>query len=124
VKLMKIIDVYGVRHYVAKEDWELGRTLTALRNREGIRKSHLDKHGKRPGSYAIHRENVAEISFSHEVDRDDFSQVVIATPSAEPFQLKNDPPPARRCENDDRRQTVLFSGLDCLPGQDDLFPTE
>lgn len=44
----------------------------------------------------------------------------------EPFVLTNDP--ARRApvcfENDDRRQKPLFAGLDCLPGQDDLFSTE
>lgn len=41
----------------------------------------------------------------------------------EPFVLANDPPrrvPVR-FENDDRRQRTLFDGLDCLPGQEDLF---
>jgi hypothetical protein len=27
-------------------------------------------------------------------------------------------------DNDHCRQGVLFSGLDCLPGQQDLFPTD
>lgn len=27
-------------------------------------------------------------------------------------------------DNDRCRQRVLFSGLDCLPGQQDLFPTD
>lgn len=44
----------------------------------------------------------------------------------EPFVLTNEP--ARRAplqfENDERRQKPLFAGLDCLPGQDDLFSTE
>lgn len=44
----------------------------------------------------------------------------------EPFVLTNEP--ARRSpirfENDERRQKPLFAGLDCLPGQDDLFSTE
>jgi hypothetical protein len=43
-----------------------------------------------------------------------------------PFVLTNEP--ARRAplqfENDERRQKPLFAGLDCLPGQDDLFSTE
>jgi len=43
----------------------------------------------------------------------------------EPFALTNEPTrPKLRIENDDRRQTVMFSGMDCLPGQEDLFTTE
>lgn len=43
----------------------------------------------------------------------------------EPFVLTNEMPrPKLRIENDDRRQTVMFSGMECLPGQEDLFTTE
>lgn len=43
----------------------------------------------------------------------------------EPFVLTNEPPRSKlRIDNDDRRQTVMFSGMDCLPGQEDLFTTE
>jgi hypothetical protein len=41
----------------------------------------------------------------------------------EDFQLTNDKPrPAPlRFENEECRQTVLFAGMDCLAGQQDLF---
>ena len=41
----------------------------------------------------------------------------------EAFRLSSDPPKPKRAtfENDPCRQTVLFTGLDCLPGQQDLF---
>lgn len=41
----------------------------------------------------------------------------------EEFQLTNDRPRPKplRFENDECRQTVLFAGMDCLPGQEDLF---
>ena len=43
----------------------------------------------------------------------------------EPFILTNEAPrPKLRIENDDRRQTVMLSGMECLPGQEDLFTTE
>ena len=47
--------------------------------------------------------------------------------SDEPFRLANDQPTAKPLsfENSERtRQRVLFSGLDCLPGQLDLFDTD
>ena len=40
------------------------------------------------------------------------------------FQLANDPPkhtPARFQSQDKTRQRVLVEGMDCLPGQQDLF---
>jgi hypothetical protein len=40
------------------------------------------------------------------------------------FELRNDPPrkPPTPIDNNDRsRQSKLFTGLDCLPGQQDLF---
>ena len=45
----------------------------------------------------------------------------------EKFTLQNDqlrPKPLQLGNNDKSRQKVLFSGLDCLPGQLDLFPTD
>lgn len=44
----------------------------------------------------------------------------------EPFQLRNEPPAPRpeQYESTSGRQTVLFAGLHCLPGQGDLFPTD
>ena len=42
----------------------------------------------------------------------------------EPFTLANDPPRKPVATFDDQektRQTVLIEGLDCLPGQLDLF---
>lgn len=42
----------------------------------------------------------------------------------EPFRLENSKPrlkPARFENSDRRRQGMLLSGLDCLPGQQDLF---
>ena len=48
---------------------------------------------------------------------------------SEEFQLRNDPPAASprstlRDPVDEKRQRVLFAGLDCLPGQLDLFATD
>ena len=43
------------------------------------------------------------------------------------FQLTNTPPnrkPWRGEEPENTRQTLLLSGLDCLPGQQDLFVTD
>lgn len=43
---------------------------------------------------------------------------------ADEFVLRNDPlrkPPAAIENNDHTKQTQLFSGLDCLAGQQDLF---
>lgn len=42
------------------------------------------------------------------------------------FTLENDiPEPApRKFSNSKDTQRVLFAGLDCLPGQLDLFPTD
>ena len=43
------------------------------------------------------------------------------------FALTNEPPcpkPARFESNGKTRQKRLFAGLDCLPGQLDLFPTD
>lgn len=45
------------------------------------------------------------------------------------FTLSRSPAPIRGkrqiCQNNDAtRQTVLFAGLACLPGQNDLFPTD
>jgi len=42
------------------------------------------------------------------------------------FTLQNDPPcrPAPRFESTPARQRVLLAGLDCLPGQSDLFDTD
>jgi len=43
------------------------------------------------------------------------------------FQLRNDPPAVKRerFDNNNRsQQAVLFAGLDCLPGQEDLFATD
>jgi hypothetical protein len=48
-------------------------------------------------------------------------------PEEERFTLANPapPPPARRGPEPERtRQTVLFAGLDCLPGQQNLFATD
>ena len=47
--------------------------------------------------------------------------------SSEPFQLRNDPPPHRPWrgrEPENQQQLVLFAGLNCLPGQQDLFPID
>jgi hypothetical protein len=48
------------------------------------------------------------------------------TTEPEPFALRNDPPAATKAtfENNPCRQRVLLAGLDCLPGQQDLFPTD
>lgn len=45
---------------------------------------------------------------------------------SEEFKLENPKPkpPKDRFENDTRTQTVLFSGMDCLPGQQDLYQEE
>ena len=42
------------------------------------------------------------------------------------FILANDKPRPKpaKWQNSDARQRVLFAGLDCLPGQQDLFPTD
>lgn len=44
----------------------------------------------------------------------------------EPFKLTNDPPkyPKKDYGSNNDRQTVLFAGMDCEPGQKDLFPTD
>lgn len=43
----------------------------------------------------------------------------------ERFTLANDPPARKLAiDNNDTRQRVLFSGMDCLEGQTDLFPTD
>jgi hypothetical protein len=42
----------------------------------------------------------------------------------EPFQLTNEPPKRKRPDVPPEKQKVLFSGLDCLPGQLDLFKTD
>ena len=45
----------------------------------------------------------------------------------EPYRLANDTSaakPNRFDTSEPRRQMVLFSGLDCLPGQLGLFPTD
>ena len=43
------------------------------------------------------------------------------------FALNNEPPrstPPRFESNSKTRQRVLFAGMNCLPGQLDLFPTD
>ena len=45
----------------------------------------------------------------------------------ETFTLSNPPPkpiPWRGPKPENTRQTMLLSGLDCLPGQGDLFETD
>jgi len=44
----------------------------------------------------------------------------------ERFTLANDPPRLKplRFENREERQRMLLAGLDCLPGQDNLFRTD
>jgi hypothetical protein len=46
--------------------------------------------------------------------------------SDEPFTLRNDPPDQAKAEfeNNDCRQRLLFAGLNCLPGQIDVFVTD
>lgn len=47
--------------------------------------------------------------------------------TSEPFTLTNAPakPKPWKCPKPEpMRQTVLFAGLDCLPGQEDLFATD
>jgi hypothetical protein len=39
-------------------------------------------------------------------------------------QTRSNPKPWRGREPENTRQTLLLSGLDCLPGQQDLFPTD
>jgi hypothetical protein len=48
---------------------------------------------------------------------------VLGVDGAEPFALANDPPKRKpwRAENEPARQKKLLDGLDCLPGQQDLF---
>lgn len=41
-----------------------------------------------------------------------------------PFTLKNDPPPPKRPDNVPTKQLKLLDGMDCLPGQGDLFDEE
>jgi hypothetical protein len=46
------------------------------------------------------------------------------TPEPEPFTLQNDPPPHKPWQPPEQpkgRQKMLFTGLDCLPGQLDFF---
>lgn len=45
----------------------------------------------------------------------------------EPFELRNDPIVAKPLEfehNPKGKQKVLFAGMKCLPGQQDLFETD
>ena len=44
----------------------------------------------------------------------------------ERFELRNDPPRRKPAEfeNGEGRQQMLLAGLDCLPGQSDLFRTD
>ena len=45
----------------------------------------------------------------------------------EQFTLRNDPPSPKAQSfesNSKTRQKMLLAGLDCLPGQMDLFPTD
>lgn len=45
----------------------------------------------------------------------------------EPFRLQNDPPPKKPWvppAPEETTQRVLFAGMDCLPGQLDLFRTD
>jgi len=44
----------------------------------------------------------------------------------EPFQLTNPPPKRKKIDvpNTTGTQKMLLSGLDCLPGQKDLFQTD
>jgi hypothetical protein len=49
------------------------------------------------------------------------------TDTDKPFQLEDDAPrhkPWRGAEHSEETQRVLFTGLDCLPGQLDLFCTD
>ena len=39
-------------------------------------------------------------------------------------QTRSNPKPWRGSEPENTRQTLLLSGLDCLPGQQDLFATD
>lgn len=46
---------------------------------------------------------------------------------SEAFHLTNEEPkrtPWGTPESPKAKQTVMFSGMDCLPGQQDLFPTD
>ena len=47
-------------------------------------------------------------------------------PDDEPFALANEMPKPKptRFENSEGRQRMLLAGLDCLPGQGDLFRTD
>ena len=49
-----------------------------------------------------------------------------APSEGERFALANDPPRPKpaRFENSEGRQRMLLAGLDCLPGQGDLFETD
>ena len=46
--------------------------------------------------------------------------------AGEPFRLENPAPKPNldRFENDQSRQCMLLAGMDCLPGQLDLFSTD
>ncbi len=48
------------------------------------------------------------------------------TDDSAPFALVNDKPRPKpwRAENDPCRQRMLLTGLDCLPGQGDLFEVD
>jgi hypothetical protein len=51
----------------------------------------------------------------------------VKQPVDEGYALTNPPPRLSECRGrqpENTRQTVLFSGLDCLPGQQDLFETD
>lgn len=47
-------------------------------------------------------------------------------PGLMPFVLRNEGPRTKRFDftADKQRQTKLLSGLDCLPGQENLFDTD
>ena len=50
----------------------------------------------------------------------------LAPGEGERFTLANDPPQLKpaRFENGEERQRMLLAGLDCLPGQANLFQTD
>lgn len=59
--------------------------------------------------------------------REHRSLIAMIDDEGETFQLSREPERAERREvsvEPERRQKVLFSGLDCLPGQLDLFETD
>lgn len=74
--------------------------------------NHNDgSHGGLPkGLTALYNEHVQEIK---------------AALHPELFTLRNDPPAAPKLPKAEaKRQAVLFSGMDCLEGQNDLFETD